>query len=403
MPRYRFFENSRHGARDAEAQNMDRRVVSTGRRERRRREYPARRQGLPLRLFSRIPIRRRAVGLLALVACATTSTLLRHAVRSSNVSVRVAEGRQQGPSSPNLGPNAIPSVVLVDRRRSVLSSHASGGVGSGEKLKELGPSPGSGSGEASDGLRGCGNTVQGMALLADSEGRVCRRDERDPQRPGCCAAHTLRQPQRQQEGGEGVVEVGARLPATHSGEAYDGGFPPEEALSTLFSCWSCDVGEGGSSCCRSYEFCVSCCQDPSRADEREAVRAAAARSGHPAYMDLGDNGDVESTGSLLLAGEERRRAARGSAFAYCAFRCRTHSGSVAHENSFRGPLKHCFGRFQPPAALESSPINRPGTQPNESLRGGDQAATHGVQEEGRAASPLRLDPIFAWFNKKLQT
>ncbi|CAN0482327.1 unnamed protein product, partial [Ectocarpus sp. 8 AP-2014] len=107
------------------------------------------------------------------------------------------------------------------------------------------------------------------------------------------------------------------------------------------------------------------CQNPQRGEEREAIRASAALSGHPAYRDLLGSGNndaanrrepppprqLQASAAAAEAGgvekngqqeEAEERDARELVFAHCAFRCRTYSGSVAHENSYRSPLKHCF-------------------------------------------------------------
>lgn len=387
----------------------------------------------------------------------------------------------------SLGPDSIPSVVLVERRpggvRKANSLDAGGGAagGGGVGMME----------EDDDHPRRCRNTVQGQTLLADSEGMVCRRTELDDinHRPGCCAARPP-PPLSSEEGGmrdgtggitpvkkesyffgrdilasdaainiaagesDGepvasppVMSAGASAGATatrQSGGGGDGGFPPEMALSTPFSCWSCDEGgEGGagisngngknnengdgngssSSCCRSYEFCVACCQAPWREKEREAIRAAEALSGHPVYreLELSNNNDDKGFG---WAGKELTHQLRGvdddvrkelregpddvgrvrsevrkaqeAAFAHCAFRCRTYSGSVAHENSYRSPLKYCFGRFRPPVAAA------PGIMPAVRVQVGGAMLGGGLEvvesDGGEESLPsLQLDPFLAGF------
>ena len=140
---------------------------------------------------------------------------------------------------------------------------------------------------------------------------------------------------------------------------------------------------------------MSCCQDPRWKEEREAVRAAVVRLGHPAYGGLGYGGSGSgAVGSRKLSAPALRLKAGGdriddedsyreAAFDHCAFRCRTYSGSVAHENSFRGPLKHCFGRFRPPAAA--------GVASNSGGGGGDGS----VASQGE--DPLQLDPLLVGF------
>ncbi|CAB1120336.1 unnamed protein product [Ectocarpus sp. CCAP 1310/34] len=386
----------------------------------------------------------------------------------------------------SLGPDAIPSVLLVERGPSGLPSGPAlpGGARKASSLVDvtgavLGDGGGGGEIRGGEGRENssnpyrCRNTVQGATLVADSEGRVCHRaeliveegdDDDVRHRPGCCAprppALPLLPPRDGGGGGGGDLAVSSP-PATddkhkhppaapHSGPATTrtetrrgveggvsvelvelgelahggggggggggaGGFPPEEALSTPFSCWSCDVGEDGpsgnngggndssffSSCCSSYEFCVSCCQNPQRGKEREAIQASAALSGHPAYRDLlgpGNNDasnrrelppprQLQASHAAAEAGVEKsqeeaeERDAREMAFAHCAFRCRTYSGSVVHENSYRSPLKHCFGRFRPPAASAAAAA----------LPGGRAGVVEG--RESRGAPPHQVDPL----------
>lgn len=362
------------------------------------------------RLRSGSAPRRRMTVLLLVVAFGTgtivTLRLLAFAwLISSKITDRADKKSPLRKSSVSLGPDAIPSVVVYERHSpsaaSVLGPKRSAGIRKRLGLRDDYPLD-----EATEivGLggrnRGCRNTVQGVSLIADSDGRVCRRRHQDPQRPGCCATspytsgrsplvegppplvitdgaegdHGLERPRvgnyrlewRKEKLGESqLVGVDSLL------ESSAEGFPPDEALSRPFSCWSCDVGDGGSSCCSSFEFCVSCCQDPSRAEERETIRIAAARSGHPAYVGFdAENGAAVHTPLSHPSTRDDERVAQLRAFDLCAFRCRTHSGSVAHENSYRGPLKHCFGRFRPPVTL-------------------------GVSGDDKQALPLQLDPFLS--------
>ncbi|CAM9316324.1 unnamed protein product, partial [Sphacelaria rigidula] len=84
----------------------------------------------------------------------------------------------------NLGPDAIPSVFVVERS------------------ENFGPRqyPPLGGGQ-----NACLNTAQGKALLADSEGRVCYRNaERNLVRPGCCSTKPPR-PLSPRDGPRSVV------------------------------------------------------------------------------------------------------------------------------------------------------------------------------------------------------
>lgn len=290
---------------------------------------------------------------------------------------RAGNKSQLSKPSVSLGPDAIPSVVVYKRlspsAASFLGPKRRAGIRKGLGLRDDYPVD-----EAMEtvGLggrsRGCKNTVQGVSLIADSDGRVCRRRHQDPQRPGCCATgpyatdrgplvegppplaiidgvednHGLEQPKVVNDRLDWLSKSLAESPAE--------GFPPDQALSRQFSCWSCDVGDEGSSCCSSFEFCVSCCQDPSRAEELETIRIAAARAGHPAYVGFDAENEAFHSPLSHPSTGDGEHLARLRAFDLCSFRCRTHSGSVAHENSYRGPLKHCFGRFRPPINLAGS-------------------------------------------------
>lgn len=530
-PRFRLFDSNRRGNNNGDPEQgapqtllpVPRMMTSVSvararRRNRRRPGAPHRDVTLVPRLLSLSRVtstssRRRAVLLLLLAVCGAvtffSAKLLSWASRSFSSSPRprprppshvVSSGDddvdpRRNPHRPlsgvSLGPDAIPSVVLVERRP--------GGVRKASSLDGQGGAPsggGMGAMQDDDDHPGrCRNTVQGTTLLADSEGRVCRRTDLDiHHRPGCCAA--ARPPPvlltRETGGirgrndalvpgkkeshfffGRGVLSsdsatstaargrdgepmglppvggIGATAATTArqpggSGGDDDDGFPPELELLTPFSCWSCDEGEehgaessnrdghgdghgdgngsgsgSYSSCCRSYEFCVSCCQAPWRKKEREAIRAAEALSGHPVYRELGfsNNNDVDSssvgwggrkkavthrprdTGNELRResyeegkGPAEVRRAQEAAFAHCAFRCRTYSGSVAHENSYRSPLKHCFGRYRPPV------VAAPGIMPVVGIQGGGGrlgGGREGVENDGGegALPPLQLDPF----------
>lgn len=375
--------------------------------------------------MARIAHRSRVTLLLLLGACAMAAfinfRLLAWASSNSsnpndadNTSVRGAQelAIHQDGSTFSLGPDAIPSVVLVEPRRLPSSLDVFGLSRPGwERLQH----------QHRESLHGCRNTVQGRTLLADSEGRVCPRAEQDVHRPGCCVprrhadghaslpSFKTSSDDTNDSGGNAEHDELIILPAGAPLNKREGDdsigterFLPEEALSMPFSCWTCDVGEGGSSCCQSYEFCVACCQDPRRADEREAIRAVAARSGHPAYRTF--EGGRGSSETETQPGRLRRRVEpehyerdsreeREAAFDHCALRCRTNSGSVAHENSFRGPLKHCFGRYRTPvgAGMSGSRRNRGETRLKfESFGGAGDMLTETSQL-------LQLDPLLSAF------
>ncbi|XP_023416434.1 SREBP regulating gene protein isoform X4 [Cavia porcellus] len=77
-------------------------------------------------------------------------------------------------------------------------------------------------------------------------------------------------------------------------------------------------------CCSAYEYCVSCCLQPSKQLllERFLNRAAVAFQ------------------NLFLAVEDH--------FELCLAKCRTSSQSVQHENTYRDPVaKYCYGDSPP--------------------------------------------------------
>lgn len=71
-----------------------------------------------------------------------------------------------------------------------------------------------------------------------------------------------------------------------------------------FSCNTCDAS---TKCCSVYEYCVSCCVRPAHRKELEHLRE------HSTHKSI----------------------KTGSWFEVCQFKCRTSSGSVVHENSYR--------------------------------------------------------------------
>ncbi len=75
--------------------------------------------------------------------------------------------------------------------------------------------------------------------------------------------------------------------------------------SNQYSCRSCSAS---SRCCSTYELCVSCCMGP---DQRAVLESVRSRSAH-----------------VVISQSE-------DPFELCTFKCRTSSGSVVHENSYR--------------------------------------------------------------------
>ncbi|CAL9054878.1 uncharacterized protein LOC135676193 [Musa acuminata AAA Group] len=119
--------------------------------------------------------------------------------------------------------------------------------------------------------RVCRNTVQGRYLLSDDNGYVCTALSVDSW-TRCCPVK-----------------------------------------GDQFSCQGCNLI---SQCCNSYEYCVSCCLDPSRTDKDLAMKVKIAKP--------------------VTAGTY------SSAFDFCAGRCRHNSASVVHENAYASDFHHCF-------------------------------------------------------------
>ncbi|KAF8046425.1 hypothetical protein N665_3719s0003 [Sinapis alba] len=117
----------------------------------------------------------------------------------------------------------------------------------------------------------CRTTVQGRYLISDDEGNVCDALSLDS-RTRCCPLKGER-----------------------------------------FSCHGCNIL---SQCCSSYEFCVSCCLNPTRTLVEKVVKVKVAK---PA-----------------TAGTYR------TVFDFCAGRCRHSSESVVHENAYHSKFHHCF-------------------------------------------------------------
>ncbi|XP_022955359.1 UPF0454 protein C12orf49 homolog isoform X2 [Cucurbita moschata] len=119
--------------------------------------------------------------------------------------------------------------------------------------------------------RSCRSTVQGRYLLADDSGYVCDASSFDPM-SRCCLG---------------------------KGEK--------------FPCHGCNLV---SQCCNSYEYCVSCCQDPSRTKREQILKIKIAKP---------------STAGTYAG-----------VFDFCVGRCRHNSESVVHENAYRSDYHHCF-------------------------------------------------------------
>eukprot|EP01117_Protostelium_nocturnum_P003078 TRINITY_DN1401_c0_g1_i2.p1 TRINITY_DN1401_c0_g1~~TRINITY_DN1401_c0_g1_i2.p1 ORF type:complete len:233 (-),score=28.51 TRINITY_DN1401_c0_g1_i2:32-730(-) len=141
----------------------------------------------------------------------------------------------------------------------------------------------------------CENTQQGKDFVTDSLGFACKRENLDS-KTQCCKDTSnnnikIKSPQR-------------------------------------FSCTTCN---STTSCCSTYEYCVSCCMDPLRS----SLKALVIKS---------------SLGQLDTLRGER------NPFKYCRAVCRTSSKSVFAINQYRHNEKHCYGPNGPPIGEEQAKL-----------------------------------------------
>ncbi|XP_026327561.1 UPF0454 protein C12orf49 homolog [Hyposmocoma kahamanoa] len=126
----------------------------------------------------------------------------------------------------------------------------------------------------------CRNSVQGKILIVDDRGYVCQRP--NLMKNGCC--------------------------------------DPDADFTKKYSCETCM----NNNCCVIYEYCVSCCLDPSKRDMLELILSKLSAEENVLFRSLSDDYEL------------------------CLTKCRTSSHSVLHENSYKDPAyKHCFGHEPP--------------------------------------------------------
>ncbi|OEL19854.1 hypothetical protein BAE44_0019125 [Dichanthelium oligosanthes] len=80
-----------------------------------------------------------------------------------------------------------------------------------------------------------------------------------------------------------------------------------------FSCQGCKLDLR---CCNSYEYCVSCCLNPSKTKKEDVLKLKVAKP--------------------VTAGTYT------NVFDFCMGRCRHSSASVVHENAYASDFHHCF-------------------------------------------------------------
>ncbi|XP_046619799.1 SREBP regulating gene protein isoform X1 [Neodiprion virginianus] len=146
----------------------------------------------------------------------------------------------------------------------------------------------------------CRNSIQGKALIVDEHGFVCTRGEVLPS--GCCSE-----------------EISAANVKTEETDTNIQTLVKRER----HSCQTCNA-EG---CCAVFEYCVSCCLRPGKANEPEIKSA------------------YDQSRRTKKAEENvfRHRLRTLDRFQVCLATCRTSSASVRHENTYKDPhSKHCY-------------------------------------------------------------
>lgn len=146
--------------------------------------------------------------------------------------------------------------------------------------------------EGGGGLEGpaatCRNSVQGRSLVADERGFLCGREQLLV--TGCCNS------------------------SSESTSKYD-----------------CSMCSPASSCCSSYEHCISCCLRPQMRHSLQQVLQHAVETNNVLFVSVSDH------------------------FELCLAKCRTSSSSVQHENTYRNrEHKFCYGNSPPPLSADSS-------------------------------------------------
>ncbi|XP_047533404.1 SREBP regulating gene protein [Vanessa atalanta] len=130
----------------------------------------------------------------------------------------------------------------------------------------------------------CRNSLQGKSVLVDDRGYICQRE--DLAKNGCCNI--------------------------------------ESENTKRYSCKSCNE----SSCCIMFEYCVSCCIDPTKRSMLQIVLSKLSTDENVLFHSITDDYEL------------------------CMTKCRTSSHSVLHENSYKNPAhKYCFGN----GVLETKP------------------------------------------------
>jgi hypothetical protein len=150
----------------------------------------------------------------------------------------------------------------------------------------------------------CRSTVQGRHLISDDNGNT-------PVPLSCldyfsCKCYTIFQPFLTDETFPFVGYVCSALSIN----------PWSHCCPTAGDRFSCQGCKHDLQCCNSYEYCVSCCLNPSKTKKEDVLKLKVAKP--------------------VTAGTYT------NIFDFCMGRCRHSSASVVHENAYASDFHHCF-------------------------------------------------------------
>lgn len=254
------------------------------------------------------------------------------------------------------------------------------------------------------------STPQLSGHVVDSTGAICL-DSNVSEETNCCVS-----------GGDVGVPSRGFMDAAEAPPSFSAADVSQQLTAgsgvLRYVCSSCDEITG---CCAAYEVCVSCCMHPSHWGAAEAVGSSRAARiptdkelRHFALVDiLADSGTA-----IVSQSRQHEQEKQWRRFSYCTYRCRTSSGSVQHENSYRGPQANCYAGYEAPLLWDTVNSDRmhrsygdlrtgdvmPG--PAQSLRhselqelgaaaaGGGAGRDKGRQDDRRAAASILTRDIY---------
>lgn len=184
----------------------------------------------------------------------------------------------------------------------------------------------------------------GNDRVVDSHGRICRHDEIDT-KTACCVSVsvTLETPLFSN------YSLNKQLYQYASKAEYR---DQEQASIPRHTCNNCVSTYG---CCMDYDVCVACCLHPSHQTEISSTNLETPLK-HFVLSELWGrvtqvSKSHEEQGSISI---NKHR------FNYCQYKCRSSSGSVQHENSYRSSYKYCFLQYKSPKLADSVNSDRGG-------------------------------------------